>query len=404
MGLTSAWSLFKISFGLASGEELKVFTTRPDTVMGVTYLVVAPEHPLIGSLTTPEHAAEVAAYQAATAAKSDMDRTSAGAKAAKTGVPTGSFATHPLSGHQVPVWVADYVLGGYGTGAVMAVPAHDDRDLDFAKAFNLPVTRVVARVGTAAEGPDADAEAFTGEGVAVNSGAFDGLATEACKAAVTDALAVAGKGSSKVTYKLRDWVFSRQRYWGEPIPIFFPVAMAVPGVGDPRAGDAHTILFDQPMPVPDDELPLKLPPMENYAPGDDPQGCLARAADWRYFQKDGEWFARETNTMPQWAGSCWYYLRFLDPTNARAPWAPQAEADWMPVDLYVGGAEHAVLHLLYARFWHKVLFTLGFVTTPEPFTKLVHQGMILGSDGEKMSKSRGNVVSPRSKPSHTNSP
>lgn len=369
---------------------MKVFTTRPDTVMGVTYIVVAPEHPLVDALTTQEHKAAVTAYQTAASSKSDMDRTVGGAKSNKTGVPTGSFATHPLSGEQVPVWVADYVLGGYGTGAVMAVPAHDERDFDFANTFNLPLKTVVGAEGAIVEAGELE-QAFTGEGVAVNSGQFDGLATLNCKAAVVEALVAAEKGSSKVTYKLRDWVFSRQRYWGEPIPIYFPVEMADES-GDPRQGDAHTILFDQPHPVPDDELPLKLPAMDNYEPGDDPQGCLARAADWRFFQKDGKWFARETNTMPQWAGSCWYYLRFLDPTNSEAAWGAQAEKDWMPVDLYVGGAEHAVLHLLYARFWHKVLYTLGCVTTPEPFKKLVHQGMILGSDGEKMSKSRGNVV------------
>jgi len=263
----------------------------------------------------------------------------------------------------------------------------------FARAHRLEVKRVVAAAGAAADAAQADDAAFTGSGVAVNSGVFDGLSTADCAAAVTAALAAVGLGGAQVTYKLRDWVFSRQRYWGEPIPIYFPVEMAKPG-GDPRRGDAHTVRYDQPLPVPDDELPLRLPPMEDYAPGDDPAGCLARAMDWRFFTRGGTWFARETNTMPQWAGSCWYYLRFTDPRNAASPWGPAAEAAWMPVDLYVGGQEHAVLHLLYARFWHRVLHKLGWAKDAEPFAKVVHQGMILGSDGEKMSKSRGNVVNP----------
>ena len=387
----------EVVFGLEGGggalgsDELRVFTTRPDTVMGVTYVVVAPEHPLVEALTSPENKAAVEDYRRATSGKSDMDRTLAAASKTKTGVPTGAFAVHPLSGERVPVWVADYVLGSYGTGAVMAVPAHDERDLAFAHAFGLPVKFVVAPPGGVAA-PGEEAEAFTAPGVAVNSGQFDGLPTAEAKTAVTKALAAAGKGGEQITYKLRDWVFSRQRYWGEPIPIFFPVDLAAPG-SDPRT-HPHTIRFDDPRPVPFEELPLRLPEMDDYAPGDDPQGCLARATDWRYFQRDGQWFARETNTMPQWAGSCWYYLRFTDPTNSDEAWSAKAEADWMPVDLYVGGAEHAVLHLLYARFWHKVLFRLGKVSSSEPFQRLVHQGMILGSDGEKMSKSRGNVVNP----------
>jgi len=213
------------------------------------------------------------------------------------------------------------------------------------------------------------------------------------KAAMIDKLKGADAGESKVTYKLRDWVFSRQRYWGEPIPIYFPVALEDPS-GDPRKGDTHEIDFDTPIAVEESELPVELPELDDFAPGDDPAGCLARVLDWRYFQRDGQWYARETNTMPQWAGSCWYYLRFADPTNSAAAWSSEAEKAWLPVDLYVGGAEHAVLHLLYARFWHKVLYDLDLVTTPEPFAKLVHQGMILGEDGEKMSKSRGNVVNP----------
>jgi leucyl-tRNA synthetase len=382
------FSVSQISFSLDSGDSVKVFTTRPDTIMGVTYLVVAPEHPLARKMCTPEQAPVVDAYLRETAVKSDLERTAVGASKAKSGVATGAFAKHPLTGERVPVWVADYVLGSYGTGAVMAVPAHDERDLAFAVRFDLPVKKVVAPLAA-----DDSGALFTGEGIAVNSGEFNGLESAACRVAVVSALAKAGKGSSQVTYKLRDWVFSRQRYWGEPIPIYFPVEMDS-AEGNPRVGDKHTIRFDLPMPVPDSELPLRLPELDDYAPGDDPQGCLARAADWRFFQRDGKWFARETNTMPQWAGSCWYYLRFTDPTNSAAPWSAQADRDWMPVDLYVGGQEHAVLHLLYARFWHKVLHRLGLTACAEPFQKLVHQGMILGSDGEKMSKSRGNVVNP----------
>ena len=384
---------FKIAFTVPGHEEnpIKVFTTRPDTVMGVTYIVLAPEHPLVSSICTAEQKADVEAYLKLTASKSDLDRTAVGATKAKTGVPTGAMAKHPLTGELVPIWVADYVLGSYGTGAVMAVPAHDDRDFAFAKSFNLPIRTVVAPAkDTAGEVLE---EAFTEYGVAVNSGEFNGLKTEACKGAVVKALESSGFGGSQITYKLRDWVFSRQRYWGEPIPIYFPVDMDNPD-GDPRNDDPHTIRFDEPIAVDEMDLPLTLPKMDNYEPGDDPQGCLARAKDWRYFQQNGKWFARETNTMPQWAGSCWYYLRFTDPLNADAAWSAQADDDWMPVDLYVGGQEHAVLHLLYARFWHKVLFNLGLTKHKEPFQKLVHQGMILGSDGEKMSKSRGNVVNP----------
>jgi len=376
--------------GLA-GEEVRVFTTRPDTLMGATYVVLAPEHPLVASiaeLATPQ-ADALKEYVASAARKSDMDRT---VSKEKTGVYSGVEATHPLSGEPVPVWVADYVLASYGTGAVMAVPAHDERDFEFAKAYELPVKVVVSENDG---GPvDSIDEAMTNAGFAVNSGEFDGLSTEQCKEAVIDQLAAAGRGRKVTTYKLRDWVFSRQRYWGEPIPIVFPVTLQEEG-GDPRKGDPHTIEYDRAEAVPEEELPVRLPELADFAPGDDPQGCLARCVDWRYFQKeDGSWWARETNTMPQWAGSCWYYLRFADPTNSEAAWSPQAEQSWLPVDLYVGGAEHAVLHLLYARFWHKVLYDLELVKSPEPFAKLVHQGMILGEDGEKMSKSRGNVVNP----------
>jgi leucyl-tRNA synthetase len=359
--------------------------------MGVTYVTLAPEHPLVSSVASNEQKGEVEAYVTETSSRSDLDRTAA---KEKTGVFTGGYAIHPISGEKVPIWIGDYVLGSYGTGAVMAVPAHDERDFEFAAKYGLDLKWVVEPK----KGELSKDEAFTAPGVATNSGEFDGMATGKCKKAITKKLKSLEKGGPKITYKLRDWTFSRQRYWGEPIPIYFPVDFA-DGVDhgdvDPREdGCDHTIRFDQPIPVDESELPLKLPMMEDFQPGDDPAGCLARAKDWRYFQKDGKWYARETNTMPQWAGSCWYYFRFLDPKNADEAFSKKVDEQWMPVDLYVGGAEHAVLHLLYARFWHQVLFDLGYTTHPEPFQKLVHQGMILGSDGEKMSKSRGNVVNP----------
>jgi leucyl-tRNA synthetase len=292
-----------------------------------------------------------------------------------------------MTGKPIPVYTADYVLGAYGTGAIMAVPAHDERDFEFATEFNLPIVEVVSPDGRLHDRLDA---AYTGDGIAVRSGGFDGLRAHEFKQKIIAHLEAKGIGTRKVNYKLRDWVFARQRYWGEPIPIYFPVTTD----GDPRNSAAYTIDYTRPMPLADAELPLLLPELEDYQPGNDPQGPLAKALDWRFFQRDGRWFARETNTMPQWAGSCWYYLRFLDPKNEREIFSRQAYDDWMPVDLYVGGSEHTVLHLLYARFWHKVLYDVGVVTHPEPFLKLVHQGMILGETGEKMSKSRGNVINP----------
>jgi leucyl-tRNA synthetase len=384
-------------------QAISVFTTRVDTLPAATYVVVAPEHPLASKLPTPEHRAEAAAYVAAAARKSDMDRTDMAR--AKTGVPTGRFAVNPVNGDKVPVWIADYVIGTYGTGAVMAVPAHDERDHAFAKAYGLPIVQVVAP----ADGRpiDVQKEAFTDDGVAKGARSHvaidDGTPSEDVRRKVTDWLASQRKGQGKVTYRLRDWVFSRQRYWGEPIPIYFPAECE----GDPRAPGAKvTIRYDQPIAVDVRELPLRLPDLEDFRPGEDPAGPLARVPEWRFFQKDGKWFARETNTMPQWAGSCWYYLRFLDPKNDAEAWSERSYDDWMPVDLYVGGSEHAVLHLLYARFWHKVLFDItkergqgeGAHAAPvkhgEPFAKLVHQGMILGENNEKMSKARGNVVNP----------
>ncbi|MEI9951432.1 MAG: leucine--tRNA ligase [Pseudomonadota bacterium] len=349
-------------------EKLTVYTTRPDTLFGATYMVIAPDHPLTQSLAGAEQRPAVAAYAQAAARKSDMERTALNKE--KSGIFLGAFAKNPLSGQAIPIYTADYVLGAYGTGAIMAVPAHDERDFEFAHKFELPIVQVVSKDGSLAERVE---QVFSDDGVAVRSGQFDGQATPVVKKNVIAFLEAEGIGRRRVNYKLRDWVFSRQRYWGEPIPIYFPVRTA----GDPRSGDAYEIDYNTPIAVEDSELPLLLPALEDYRPGD-PQGPLVRATDWRFFQKNGQWFARETNTMPQWAGSCWYYLRFLDPANSQELVSKAAYDAWMPVDLYVGGSEHAVLHLLYARFWHKVLFDVGVVTDPEPFLKLVHQGIILG--------------------------
>ncbi len=378
--------------------RIRVFTTRADTLPGVTYVVVAPEHPLVRELVTAENAAAVSAYVEAAKRKSDIDRAEA---KTKTGVPLGRSVRNPLTGDIVPLWVADYVIATYGTGAVMAVPAHDERDYAFARAQGLPIVNVIeSAVGTTAAPPGANLEAgaFTADGVTRYeridpdaTGVTSGLTSAEARAAITAWLTARGTGAAKVTYRLRDWVFSRQRYWGEPIPIYFPVTCG----DDPRiAGAEFEIRYDEPIAVPMAELPLRLPALDDFRPGTDPAGPLARAVDWRFFRRDGRWYARETNTMPQWAGSCWYYLRYLDPHDDREPWSAHSYDDWMPVDLYVGGSEHAVLHLLYARFWHKVLFDIGAVKDPEPFLKLVHQGMVLGENNEKMSKSRGNVVNP----------
>jgi leucyl-tRNA synthetase len=375
------------------GECLRVYTTRPDTLFGATYMVVAPEHGLLAAMTTPDRRAEVEAYVAAAARKSERDRQDE--RKDKTGVFTGAYARNPVNGVEIPIWVADYVLGGYGTGAIMAVPAHDERDFAFARRFGLPIVEVVSLDGSLREGDLA--EAFVGEGFAVRSGPWDGRPTAEFKPAITAWLAERGQGEARVNWRLRDWVFSRQRYWGEPIPIVYPVE-PVPGVDatsfDPRRGDPCAVRYDLPEALAESELPLLLPETTDFRPGGDAEPPLARCLDWVYVQRGGRWYARETNTMPQWAGSCWYYLRYIDPGNADCLADPELLAAWLPVDLYVGGAEHAVLHLLYARFWHKVLFDCGAVPGPEPFLRLVNQGMILGEDGEKMSKSRGNVVNP----------
>ena len=381
-----------VDFAVAGHDvTISVFTTRVDTLPGATYVVLAPEHPLVAKLTAPAKQAEVEAYVAATKKKSDIDRSDMTKQ--KTGVALGVNAINPVNGDAIPIWIGDYVIGTYGTGAVMAVPAHDERDHAFATTYGLPIVQVIAK--KKGETLDVAKEAYCDDGVTyaarTSAGVPDGTPSDEARRATAAWLQARGKGSPKVTYRLRDWVFSRQRYWGEPIPIYFPIDCD----GDPRKDGAKvTIHYDRPIAVDDSELPLRLPDLEDFKPSGDPEGPLARVRDWRFFQKDGKWFARETNTMPQWAGSCWYYLRFLDPRNETAAFSPESYDAWMPVDLYVGGSEHAVLHLLYARFWHKVLFDLGIVKHPEPFQKLVHQGMILGENNEKMSKARGNVVNP----------
>ena len=355
-----------------SDLEIAVFTTRPDTLFGATYMVVSPESELLEQIVSPEHKAEVGAYQAETAKKSDLERTDLAKD--KSGVFTGAHAINPVNGRQVPIWTADYVLSGYGTGAIMAVPAHDSRDLEFAQKFKLPIEVVVQAPG------GGESLGFTGNGTAVNSGFLDSLPTPEAKAKITAWLEEKALGQGTVNYKLRDWLFSRQRYWGEPFPIVWNEG-------------GHLGLSES-------DLPLTPPDLTDFKPTGDGDPPLARAVEWC---QAGDGQKRETNTMPQWAGSCWYYLRYLDAQNndrfvgdeAERYWMGSASDDATPgVDLYVGGTEHAVLHLLYARFWHKVLFDLGQVTTPEPFYKLVNQGLILGEDGQKMSKSRGNAVNP----------
>lgn len=350
--------------------QIKVFTTRPDTLFGATYMVLAPEHPLVSKITTPDKQKEVEDYVTVSQRKSDLDRTDL-AKT-KTGVFTGAYAVNPVNQEKIPVWIADYVLMGYGTGAIMAVPAHDTRDFEFATKFNLPVVQVVQPPD-----PKTDWHGFVDDGLSVSSGFITGLKTPEAKKKITKWLEEKGLGKEAVQYKLRDWLFSRQRYWGEPIPII-------------HCKKCGTVL------VPEKELPLRLPEMTDYSPTGNAEPPLAKAKDWLQCKcpKCGGGAERETNTMPQWAGSCWYYLRYLDPKNAKAVIDPEKEKYWMNVDLYVGGAEHAVLHLLYSRFWHKVLYDIGVVSTVEPFQRLTNQGMILGEDSQKMSKSRGNVVNP----------
>lgn len=349
-------------------NKIEVFTSRPDTLFGATYMVLAPDHKLVDVITTPEQKDAIAKYREVTALKSDLERTELNKD--KTGVFTGSYAINPANGAEIPVFIADYVLSTYGTGAIMSVPAHDERDHEFAKKFNLPIIEVV-------KGGNVDEAAFTEDGPHVNSDFLNGLnKADAIKKMITW-LEEKKIGTKKINYKLRDWLFSRQRYWGEPFPIL-------------KFEDGTVRCLDA------DELPVVLPQVEKYEPSGTGESPLATIDEWLNVvdPKTGKKAKRETNTMPQWAGSCWYYLRFTDPENKKEPWNSKIENYWMPVDLYVGGAEHAVLHLLYSRFWHKVLFDLGLVSTKEPFQKLVNQGMILGEDGEKMSKSRGNVINP----------
>jgi leucyl-tRNA synthetase len=347
-------------------EKLRVYTTRPDTLFGATYMVVSPEHPMVRKITLPEKAADVEKYVKEASKKSDLDRTDLAKE--KTGVFTGRFAVNPVNGKKIPVWVADYVLIGYGTGAIMAVPAHDTRDFEFALKFNLPINCIMDPEGAEPEVRTAvltGKKCWTEDGIYINSSddkrgiSINGLNKEQGIKTIVEWLEKMGIGTATVNYKLRDWLFSRQRYWGEPFPVI-------------HWEDGEISL------VPEDELPLTLPRLEKYLPGESGESPLANAGDWlQVTGKDGRRGRRETNTMPQWAGSCWYYLRYIDPKNEREPFSAEKEKHWMPVDLYIGGTEHAVLHLLYSRFWHKVLFDIGIVSTDEPFMKLFNQGMIL---------------------------
>lgn len=349
-------------------KKFSVFTTRVDTLYGCTYVVLAPEHPLVKEITTEDQKKSVENYINECQRKSDLERTSLNKE--KTGVFTGSYAINPVNGKKVPVYIGDYVLGSYGSGAVMAVPAHDERDYAFALKHNLPIIEVV-------KGGDISKAAFTEDGVHINSGVADGMMIKEAKEAIVNLLVEKGAGRIKVNYKLRDWIFSRQRYWGEPIPVVHE---------DDDEYKIHALDFK--------DLPLVLPELDDYTPAGDGKPPLSKAKEWLNVDWNGIPCHRETNTMPQWAGSCWYYARYIDPTNENEIGDPKLLEHWLPVDLYVGGAEHAVLHLLYARFWHRFLYDMGIFKCPEPFKKLRHQGIILGADGEKMSKSRGNTVSP----------
>ena len=362
----------RVVFSLAhpNDAEIEVFTTRPDTLFGATYMVLAPEHPLVDQITTDSQQEAVTSYRRLCATKSEMERGELNKE--KTGVSTGAFAINPVNDKPIPVWIADYVMMGYGTGAIMAVPAHDSRDLEFATKFDLPVVQVVE--------PEDDTawQGFTGDGKAVNSGFLDGMTTPEAQRAIKEWLEENKHGEAQVNYKLRDWLFSRQRYWGEPFPILWK--------------DGHHEALSE------SELPLLAPDLEDYNPSGEPEPLLSKATDWVEVSDETR---RETNTMPQWAGSCWYYLRYCDPKNSERFVSSEARDYWLGgkghaggVDLYIGGTEHAVLHLLYARFWHKILNDLGHLNTAEPFQKLVNQGLIMGEDGRKMSKSLGNVINP----------
>jgi leucyl-tRNA synthetase len=403
----------EIDFAIEGHDaRLKVFTTRPDTLFGATYMVVAPEHPLVNSLTTAEQIEAVASYVRQAAAKSDLERAEIAKD--KTGVPTGAYAINPVNGQRIPIWVADYVLLTYGTGAIMAVPAHDERDHAFATAFGLDIVQVI-------EGNDGVLP-FCDEGTMMNSGEFDGMHSTDAKQAIIAKLSASDCGKATINYKLRDWLFSRQRFWGEPFPIVWVSQADYQAIRDAGGPLAQTLpespvtanlngQLQYAVGLPESELPLDLPEVQSFAPTGEALSPLAQAGDWLNIWLDPasgatapaseerpapHWLSasREINTMPQWAGSCWYYLRYIDPHNNEQLVDPEKAAYWGMPDLYIGGAEHAVLHLLYARFWHHVLYDLGTVKDPEPFRKLFHQGIILGEDGEKMSKSRGNVVNP----------
>lgn len=359
----------RVSFEIENKDaSIDVFTTRPDTIYGTTFLVLSPEHSLVNEITSEDKLEAVKKYQEDSSKKSDLERTDLAKD--KSGMFTGAYAINPLTGKKLPIWIADYVLSSYGTGAVMAVPAHDERDYEFASKFNLPINEVIA-------GGDIQKEAYTGVGEHINSGELNGLDNETAISKAIELLVAKGAGEKKVNYKLRDWLFSRQRYWGEPIPVIHW-----------EDGTMTT--------VPEEELPLLLPETDEIKPSGTGESPLANIDEFVNVidEKTGMKGRRETNTMPQWAGSCWYYLRYIDPHNSNMLADPEKLKHWLPVDLYIGGVEHAVLHLLYARFWHKVLYDLGVVPTKEPFQKLFNQGMILGEGNEKMSKSKGNVVNP----------
>jgi leucyl-tRNA synthetase len=412
---------------IPGGSKIRVYTTRPDTIFGATFLVLAPEHELVGQATTMENREKIQEYISITKKKSDLERTDLARE--KSGVFTGSFAKNPFNGEQIPIWIADYVLVSYGTGAIMAVPAHDERDFEFAQKFNIPVKQVIVPSRSENIGENKNSEnlslhndslPFCGNGILVNSSEFNGMVTEEAEKKITQKAEHFGFGLRAVKYKLRDWLFSRQRYWGEPIPIlwiersFYDRALAekkayfldlVPRIAvSYKKNDAEWCAI----PLLDNQLPLKLPETDVYLPSDDGESPLVHAKQWLNVfvnPSTGEISTepqmefipaiRETNTMPQWAGSCWYYLRYMSPNYEKGPVDPQAEAYWKSPDFYIGGAEHAVLHLLYARFWHLFLYDMGAISAAhEPFKKLFHQGIILGNDGNKMSKSRGNVVNP----------
>jgi leucyl-tRNA synthetase len=410
----------EIDFPIQNSEKfLTVYTTRPDTLMGATYMVVAPEHPILETITTDQQRPLVRNYQLETAKKSDLDRTDL-AKT-KTGVFSGAYVIHPLTQKPLPIWVSDYVLLSYGSGAIMCVPAHDDRDFEFAQLFNLPIQRVIRPVEDSGEVE----LPYDERGILCHSGEYDGMHSHDAHSAIINRLESMGLGRERINYKLRDWLFSRQRYWGEPIPIVWVSEEDYGTIGRMPQSPFHEFMPGEPVfyeedghrffavPLPAKDLPLQLPTVESYLPSDDGESPLARAIAWvdvwihprtgevrpqTENRPSDEWLAarRETNTMPQWAGSCWYHLRYMSPGCETAPVDPKAAAYWRAPDFYIGGSEHAVLHLLYARFWHRFLYDIGVVPTKEPYPRLFHQGIILGEDGEKMSKSRGNVVNPDS--------